>query len=397
MGLFSKLFRNKKEYEPLKEIPVDLELQDGESFNLNDSEQRFSYVKSCLEQIGEASGEIERLKSEYQMVNSYLHDMEEIEALPEVEKKQVEEHAQAIFLLNGNKERAKERTVHMSESDYRKIERLEDEVEDGIKKIAGTEDYQNKIRKDMQRLEGEKHACLYRMEEAKAGQMNMRGITIISLIAAAACVVILLILQFMLEMDTQIGYMILTIGTAVLLTVFFVKFNEAKQELAVASKSCNKIIALQNKVKIRYVNNTSLLDYYYIKYGVSSADKLQELWDKYQVEKEERKRMSETEADLDFHSEQLVRQLKRYPLYDPFIWVHQTEALLNPKEMVEIRHNLILRRQNLRKQMEYNNETAEKVKADIMNVVSKYPRDAEKILNMVSDYEKKVSAMINSD
>ncbi len=389
MGLFSKLFRKKKEYEPLEEIPVDLELQDGESFNLDDSEQRFSYVKSCLEQIGEASGEIERLKSEYQMVNSYLHDMEEIEALPEMEKKQVEEHAQAIFLLNGNKERAKDRTVHMSESDYRKIERLEDEVEEGIKKIAGTEDYQNKIRKDMQRLEGEKHACLYRMEEAKAGQMNMRGITIISLIAAASCVVILLILQFMLEMDTQIGYMILTIGTAVLLTVFFVKFNEAKQELAVASKSCNKIIALQNKVKIRYVNNTSLLDYYYIKYGVSSADKLQELWDKYQVEKEERKRMSETEADLDFHSEQLVRQLKHYPLYDPFIWVHQTEALLNPKEMVEIRHNLILRRQNLRKQMEYNNETAEKVKADIMNVVSKYPRDAEKILNMVSDYEKK--------
>lgn len=391
MGLFSKLFRKKREYEPLEEIPVDLEIQDGGSFNLDDSEQRFSYVKSCLEQIGETSGEIERLKSEYQMVNSYLHDMEEIEALPEVEKKQVEEHAQAIFLLNGNKERAKERTVHMSESDYRKIERLEDEVEDGIKKIAGTEDYQNKIRKDMQRLEGEKHACLYRMEEAKAGQMNMRGITIISLIAAAACVVILLILQFMLEMDTQIGYMILTIGITVLLTVFFVKFNEAKQELAVASKSCNKIIALQNKVKIRYVNNTSLLDYYYIKYGVSSADKLQELWDKYQVEKEERKRMSETEADLDFHSEQLVRQLKHYPLYDPFIWVHQTEALLNPKEMVEIRHNLILRRQNLRKQMEYNNETAEKVKADIMNVVSKYPRDAEKILNMVSDYEKKYS------
>ena len=61
MGLFSKLFRKKREYEPLEEIPVDLELQDGESFSLDDSEQRFSYVKSCLEQIGEASGEIERL------------------------------------------------------------------------------------------------------------------------------------------------------------------------------------------------------------------------------------------------------------------------------------------------------------------------------------------------
>ena len=42
MGLFSKLFCKKREYEPLEEIPVDLELQDGESYNLDDAEQRFS-------------------------------------------------------------------------------------------------------------------------------------------------------------------------------------------------------------------------------------------------------------------------------------------------------------------------------------------------------------------
>ena len=388
MGLFSKLFRKKREYEPLEEIPVDLELQDGESFNLDDSEQRFSYVKSCLEQIGEASGEIERLKSEYQMVNSYLHDMEEIEALPEVEKKQVEEHAQAIFLLNGNKERAKERTVHMSESDYRKIERLEDEVEDGIKKIAGTEDYQNKIRKDMQRLEGEKHACLYRMEEAKAGQMNMRGITIISLIAAAACVVILLILQFMLEMDTQIGYMILTIGTAVLLTVFFVKFNEAKQELAVASKSCNKVIALQNKVKIRYVNNCQLMEYLYLKYNTDSAAKLEKRWKLYQDEKEERKQFAEAEAKMEYYQKQLVEQLSNYRVQMPERWISQTAALLDKREMVEIRHELIQRRQALRKQMDYNQEVAESARNEVKEVAALYPKYAQEILSMVERYDR---------
>ena len=191
--------------------------------------------------------------------------------------------------------------------------------------------------------------------------------------------------------------MILSVGIALLLTIFFVKYNEARQELISASKSYNKVIALQNKVKIRYVNNTSLLDYYYIKYGVSSGEKLKDLWSKYQVEKEERRRLMETEADLDFHSEQLVRQLKHYPLFDPLIWVHQTEALLNPKEMVEIRHNLILRRQNLRKQMEYNNETAEKVKDAIMDVVKQYPKDAEEILKMVSEYEKKEKKYRNSD
>lgn len=397
MGFFSKLFRKKREYEPLEELEVDFEWEKGQNLDLSNPDKRFRYVKSCLEQMDEASGEIERLQNEYQLVNSYLHDMEEIEALPDVEKQKVEEHARAIFILNGDKKQANERTIHMSESEYRKMERVEDEVEDGIQKLSEAEQYQEKIRKDLQRLEGEKHACMFRMEEAKISQMNMRGMTIISLIAAVSCVLILLILQFILNMDTQIGYMILTVGIALLLTIFFVKFNEARQEMLSASKSYNKVIALQNKVKIRYVNNTSLLDYYYIKYGVSSGEKLKDLWSKYQVEKEERRRLMETEADLDFHSEQLVRQLKHYPLFDPLIWVHQTEALINPKEMVEIRHNLILRRQNLRKQMEYNNETAEKVKDTIMDVVKQYPKDAEEILRMVSEYEKKEKKYRDSD
>ena len=397
MGFFSKIFRKKREYEPLEELEVDFEWEKGQNLDLSNPDKRFHYVKSCLEQMDEASGEIERLQNEYQLVNSYLHDMEEIEALPDEEKQKVEEHARAIFILNGDKKQANERTIHMSESEYRKMERVEDEVEEGIQKLSDAEQYQEKIRKDLQRLEGEKHACMFRIEEAKISQMNMRGMTIISLIAAVSCVLILLILQFMLNMETQIGYMILSVGIALLLTIFFVKFNEARQELISASKSYNKVIALQNKVKIRYVNNTSLLDYYYIKYGVNNGEKLKDLWSKYQVEKEERRRLMETEADLDFHSEQLVRQLKHYPLFDPLIWVHQTEALLNPKEKVEIRHNLILRRQNLRKQMEYNNETAEKVKDAIMDVVKKYPKDAEEILKMVSEYEKKEKKYRNSD
>lgn len=389
MGFFSKFFRKKIEYEPLEELEVDIEWEQGKNLDFGNPQKRLEYVKGCLEQMEEASGEIERLKDEYQIVNSYLHDMEEIDALPDEERQKVEEHARAIFILNGDKKQAEGRSVHMSESDYRKMERIENEVETGIEKLSQAETYQEKIRKDLQRLEGEKHACLFRMEEAKISQMNMRGMTVISLISAAACVLILLILQFMLSMDTQIGYMILSVGIALLLTVFFVKYNEACQELRTASRSYNKVIALQNKVKIRYVNNTSLLDYYYIKYGISGLEKLKELWEKYQVEKEERQKLLETEADLDFHSEQLVRQLKHYPLFDPFIWIHQTEALINPKEMVEVRHNLILRRQNLRKQMEYNNDTAEKVKDAIMDVVKQYPKDGNEILKMVSEYEKK--------
>lgn len=390
MKLFQKLFRRRTEYTPLSEMePEEGTLSGREGLDVTDSGQRLKYVESCLEQMKDAALEVERLQEEYRLVNSYLKDMEELEALPGYEKELVEEHAKAIFMLDGDRELLKERSSHMAESDYRRMERIEEEAEEGIRKLKEAEEYQEKIRKDMQRLEGEKHACRYRMNEAKISQINARGMTVICIIAVAACILILLLLEFLLSMDAKIGYLIMAAAAALVLTALFVKYKEADREFKVASNSLNKVIMLQNKVKIRYVNNTSLLDYLYIKYGTGSARSLEELWKKYQTEKEERIKIQQTEADLDFHSERLVRQLKNYHLFDPLIWVHQTKALLDPKEMVEVRHGLILRRQNLRKQMDYNRSTADGAKQEIMALVKEYPRYGEEILSMVSRYEKK--------
>lgn len=391
MKRLKDLFRRRTEYQPLE----DLEAEDEEEENtarkrldVTNAEERRKYVESCLEQMKDAASDIEHLQEEYRLVNAYLKDMEEIDALPEREKELVEEHAKAINLLDADREHFVERGSNMSESDYRKMERMEETAEEGIQKLQEAEEYQEKIKKDLQRLEGEKHACKYRMNEAQTELMNMRGMTVICVIAVAACIVVLLILEFALSMDARIGYLLMAIAAALVLTVLFVKYKEADRELHAASGSYNKVIILQNKVKIRYVNNTSLLEYLYVKYGAESATKLADLWAKYQVEKEERKKIEQTEADLDFYSGQLVRQLKNYQLFDPIIWVHQTKALLDPKEMVEVRHNLILRRQSLRKQMDYNRENAEKAKNEIMQLVKEYPRYAEEILGMVSEYEK---------
>lgn len=392
MNLFKKLFKRQREYQPLEEMEGEEENlvgADRSGLDITDRDQRTKYVESCLEQMGEAVNEVNRLQEEYRLVNAYLKDMEEIEALPEYEKTLVEEHAKAISTLGADREQYAGRSNHMAESDYHKMAGMEEEAEDAIRRLKEAEEYQEKIKKDMQRLEGEKHACKYRMNEAQTTLLNMRGMTIICLMAAAACVVILLLLEFILDMDAKIGYLIMAVAAAIVLTAFFVKYKEAERELHSASRSYNKVITLQNKVKIRYVNNTSLLDYLYMKYRTDSAVKFADLWAKYQVEKEERKKIRQTEEELDFHSERLVRQLKNYHLFDPVIWVHQTRALLDPKEMVEVRHGLILRRQSLRKQMEYNENNASDAKNEIMELVKSYPRYAEEILDMVSVYEKR--------
>ena len=74
------------------------------------------------------------------------------------------------------------------------------------------------------------------------------------------------------------------------------------------------------------------------------------------------------------------------------IWLHQTGAILDPKEMVEVRHAMILRRQQLRKQMEFNTDNAEKAQEQIKKLVTEYPKYAAQILKMVSAYEERAES-----
>lgn len=127
-------------------------------------------------------------------------------------------------------------------------------------------------------------------------------------------------------------------------------------------KAINKLILLQNKVKIRYVNNTNLLDYLYAKYNVGSSEDLIRMWEVYQKEKEEREKVRELDMELDALRRELLTILRRYQIRDPEMWLDQVSAIANEKEMVELRHQLILRRQKLRKQMEYNEKLGENAK-----------------------------------
>ena len=80
--------------------------------------------------------------------------------------------------------------------------------------------------------------------------------------------------------------------------------------------------------------------------------------------------------------------LRHFRVRDPDIWIHQVEALIDHNEEVEIRHNLNVQRQSLRKRMEYNRDiVAGNAKAEIEDMARQYPKYTQEILDMVSRYE----------
>ncbi len=353
-------------------------------------EQRTDYVRNCLERMADATRELENLTFEYDMVTSYLKDMEEIEALPPEESEQLKECAKRVALLQDSKADFMERPHRISDEKYQHIERMLDEVEEGYGKLTEAEEYQDLIKQDLSRLEGEKHAYLYRKSEVMRLIADTRGMAIICVAALGLCILLLLLLQFFLDMDTKAGYLVTAGAAALAITVIYVKHVDARKELHRVENGINKIILLQNKVKIRYVNNTNLLDYLYLKYGVSSARELIDLWENYKIEREEREKFRKAELDLDYNEQELLQILKRYQIKDPAVWLHQTEAILDHKEMVEIRHNLIIRRQSLRRRMDYNKEVvAGGSQKEIKELVEKYPQYAKEIMASVEEYEKK--------
>ncbi|MDE7322512.1 MAG: hypothetical protein K2N73_07210 [Lachnospiraceae bacterium] len=359
-----------------------------DNIDMHDKKQREHYVKACLEQMSEASRELDALGGEYNLVTSYLTDMEEIEAQKEDVKEQLRTYAKKILDIGNNKEKLDKKRHIMKMEDYARMERIEQYMPDGYNKLKEAEDYQVLVKKDMGRLEGEKHAYYFRRNELINSQRNMKGITAICVGSMLFLIVLLAVIGSAWQLDVSIGYAIAVLVAASALALVFVKFHEARRELVKVEKGINKLVLLQNTVKIRYVNNTNLLEYLYVKYDVNSSNELKKLWDKYLEENIQREQEKQMQQDMDFNQAALVKILRSCNLADPNIWLHQAEALIDNKEMVEIRHGLIIRRQKLRKQMEYNAKAAQEAQDEVKDIVDKYPEYAEKILDLVSDYEK---------
>ncbi len=360
-----------------------------EHVDIHDHKQRHDYVVGCLEQIADATRELDNLEYEYNMVTSYLHDIEEIEALPKKEKEDLETAAARVNAIRKERERAEIKgTAHMPDAKFAQLMMLDSDVEAGIKKLNEAEDYQRKIKADLKHLDNERSAFKYRRSELIGDMEDCQAMGIVCTVAVAVCILALLVMQYVFELNTSLGYVLAAGGAAFFYIFLFLKYRDASSEFKRLKAETNKLILLQNKVKIRYVNNTNLLSYLCLKYKVDSAKELGKLWKQFNEEKERRAADRKAQIELDLYENELMHILRRYQIADTAIWLNQTDAILDHKEMVEIRHSLIVRRQSLRKRMDYNKEiVAANAVREVRDLVESYPKYSSEILALVNEYD----------
>lgn len=385
MGFLSKIFRKRKLSESSND-DWEKVVYERDHVDFSDEEQRSRYITGCLEQMGEAARELNLLTGEYSLITSYLTDIEEIEALPEKEREELNGIAGRLMTMEQEGDKYRGKKNRMTDADYYRLREQESEIQEGIGKLKECEAYGEKVKHDLRRLDMERHAYEFRRQELETILNNLRGISIIFLTAFVLCIAMLLVLQFGFQMDTKLGYLLAGGTVAVAVTVSWAKYTNGERELRRVEIDSNKLIQLQNKVKIRYVNNRNLTDYLCMKYSTNSAAALDSLWKKYQKEKEERREYAEAESKAGQYRRQLVHELSRYRISSPERWLSQPAALLDKREMVEIRHELILRRQALRKQMDYNHDVSDTARKEIMDIAERYPEYASEVREMVEHY-----------
>ena len=394
MGFFD-LFKKKDTYHIERHQQDELEnwndiVYTRKNIDMDDPVQRREYVENCLQQMAEASREMDSLQFEYRVVTSHLRDMEELDALPVENRIEVNQCAQRLIDSEEQQKHFNRRKNRMNDQEYEKMERLQYDVKKAAKALKEAEEHQRKVKNDLRRLEGERQAYDFRRAEIEISTDNMQKLMIVIAVALGAITVILAILSLALKLNVTYGYMVAITVAALAFLFLNQKIHEARREKKVVLNSIARIIQLQNTVKIRYVNNKNLIDYECLKYGINNSKELEQLYNRYQAEKNERERYAIASKQFDTNQKALVFVLRKYRIKDPEIWLHQAVALVNHNEEVEIRHELVGQRQQLRKQMDYNRDVvAGNAKNEIEELVRQYPVYRQEILEMVDRFEQR--------
>ncbi|WP_026504009.1 hypothetical protein [Butyrivibrio sp. NC3005] len=355
--------------------------------NMHDPVQRREYIDGLLKQMDEGEQQLNNMQFDYRTVTGYLHDMEILDALSKEDKADLEAVATRIFESQKQRETFLSREGKLTTAEYDTIDLMRGHEDETVKKMADAENYQKKIRKDLMKLDAERLSYSERMEIVDKELTNTRHLTIFIAIAFFIIVFTLFICHILLGLDVAFGYIIAVLAAALFSVLLYQKHMGCLEERKQVHAANAKLVRLQNAVKVRYVNNTNLMDFLYLKYNVTHSSQLKELISRYRKERERQKEFELAERNLDQDQRELLALLKNDGIQEPDIWLHQTQAIINHNEEVEVRHKLITERQTLRKRMNYNRENViAAARTEIEDLARAYPAYADVILTQVAKH-----------
>lgn len=386
MSFFSRLFRKRKKEPDFDEIELDL-TRGSSDYSVSPGHAAADRVETIIE----LARELEDARSEYRIVTAYLNDVQVLQDLPEDEKLRLKETAENVAALNKNRDEYLQKEKKISDIVFREMEQEEKTMPDTIERFAANEKYLETLERDMGYLEGEKVQWEMYGEDYRDSVKRFQFLLRVLFSTAIALTVIVLVFQFCFQVRL-LGFWI-PLCAILAIAAFFVylrSINEEK-EIRQCDANLNRAIKLLNKVRIKYVNVKNAVDYTAEKYHVRSSRELLKTWEAYQEAVRERTRFMANSEDLSFYTEKLVKLLHGYRLYDENVWIAKPEGLIDSRELVEVKHNLVERRQKLRQRITYGAEKIRTERSKVEELLERTPEGRSEIEGILKTIDRILS------
>ncbi len=340
------------------------------------------------EQILTAAKALEETKRDYKIATDYLTDIQKIEDLPEKEFSEIQEVAGHVVELSQSRDAYLNKKRNISDAQFAQMEQLEEQMPDIIKRLKANETYQTTVKRDMQYLEGEKEEWRYYKDALEQESHVLRKLLYALAGVFAAALILVFVLGTTLHFDIKLPFLATVFVAAMAGIVMVWRLQNDSLDIKRSQANINRAITLLNKISFKYVNVTNAVDYACEKYHAKNSYELNYIWEQYLEEVREREKYEKTNDELEFFNDKLMMLLHRYQLYDTKIWTHQAQAILDKKEMVEVKHELLVRRQKLRATLEGQIASIGKAKADILKILKERPGDDAEIKNILKSVDE---------
>ena len=356
--------------------------------NWNDPKKLEHYILDSCEQIIALTKEIEGEKTEYRIVTSYLTDIQTIEGLPEEMRQSIREAATNIEQLNAARQAYEKASYQISEEQFMLMEQEEDDIPQTIHRMLDNERYQDKVRRDKNILEAQKNQWEIEREAITGERKILKRASVLLFLLYATLLILLFVLQFMAKMDLTVAFLVLFFVGALGGAIIYFRSLYLQKQMRQATRNENQAISLLNVVCMKYVNVTKAVEYTKDKFGIHNSTELNYVWEQYTSAVREKEKFLRNNDDLEYFNGRLIRLLQRIDLYDRKIWLTQTKALIDDQEMVEIKHNLVKRRQKIRAHIEENRKIVQSERNEIDRLMTEHEHYVPEIIEIISSVDK---------
>ena len=378
---FLDWFRGKKKKK------IEVQEENIQPVELTEPSAIKHYVINLCEQMIDISREMEEVRREYEQVTAYLNDITIVEGLEGSQKDMLLEIATNVSKLTKARNDYLNAEHKISDDTFNQMDELEAEIPNIIKRLKENETYLDAIKRDLNHLAGEKVEWSVLRQERTEERKQLRKLSYALLYVFGAAAIIVAMLSISLQWDMLPIFVVALLATMAGSYVVL-RMQECTREIRKCDLHQNHAIALENRVKIKYVNIKNAVDYTYERFHVSNSMELTYNYEQYIEACKEREKFKQTNEDLEYFNGRLVRILQGLHLYDARIWLNYANAVIDPREMVEVKHDLFSRRQKLRSRIEYNLSAIADMKKEVEKYLDKMGNKTQQIRNILSKVDE---------